>query len=84
MLVTYFILIIPAVLNRMQDDNKNGDGDSQKNTSRNDRASLDYVKERPEQPEPEQLAKSKEETWNGERKDRLTSQAGNGKYCFPF
>ncbi|XP_013202121.2 DNA annealing helicase and endonuclease ZRANB3 isoform X1 [Microtus ochrogaster] len=66
-----------AVLNRMQDDNKNGDGDSQKNTSRNDQASLDCVKECPEQPEPEQLANSREETWKGERKDRLTSQAGN-------
>lgn len=76
--------MIPAVLNRMQDDNKNGDGDSQKNTSRNDQASLDCVKERPKQPEPEQLANSKEETWKGERKDRLTSQAGNGKYCFRF
>lgn len=40
----------------MPDDNKNGDGDSQKNTSRNDQASLDCVEERPEQPEPEQLA----------------------------
>ncbi|XP_038206056.1 DNA annealing helicase and endonuclease ZRANB3 isoform X1 [Arvicola amphibius] len=66
-----------AGLNRMQDNNKNGDGDSQKNTSRNDQASLDCVKERPRQPEPEQLAKSKEETWKGERRDRLTSQAGN-------
>ena len=63
----------------MQDDNKNGDGDSQRNISRNDHASLDCVKERPEQPEPEQ-----EETWKGERKDMLTSQAGNGKYCFRF
>ncbi|XP_075843902.1 DNA annealing helicase and endonuclease ZRANB3 isoform X3 [Microtus pennsylvanicus] len=66
-----------AVLNCMQDDNKNGDDDSQKNTSRNDQASLDCVKECPEPPEPEQLANSKEETWKGERKDRLTSQAGN-------
>ncbi|XP_057626810.1 DNA annealing helicase and endonuclease ZRANB3 isoform X2 [Chionomys nivalis] len=66
-----------AVLNRMQDGNKNGDGDSQKNAPRNDLANLDCVKEHPEQSEPEQSTNSKEETWKDERKDRLTSQAGN-------
>ncbi|XP_027273553.1 DNA annealing helicase and endonuclease ZRANB3 isoform X2 [Cricetulus griseus] len=66
-----------AGLNHMQHDNKNEEVGSQKNTSKNDQASLDCVKQLPEQPAPKQLPTSKEEALNGEKEDRVTSQAGH-------
>ncbi|XP_059136826.1 DNA annealing helicase and endonuclease ZRANB3 [Peromyscus eremicus] len=66
-----------AGLNHVEDANKKEEVDSQKNTSKQDQAGLDYVKQLPGQPEPEQSANSKEDTLEGEREDRVTSQAGN-------
>ncbi|CAH7195658.1 Zranb3 [Phodopus roborovskii] len=60
-----------------QEDNKNESVGSQENTSKNGQASLACVKPLPEQPAPEQLPNSKEETLKNEKEDRLTSQAGN-------
>lgn len=68
----------------MQDDNKNEEVGSQKNTSKDDQASLDCVKQLPEQPAPEQVPASKEAALEGEKEDRVTSQAGNRRYCFRF
>ncbi|KAL6085926.1 hypothetical protein STEG23_027474, partial [Scotinomys teguina] len=66
-----------AGLNHVENANKNKEVDSQKNTSKQDQASLDCVKQFPGQPELEHSANGKEETLEGEKEDRVTSQAEN-------
>ncbi|XP_008830671.1 DNA annealing helicase and endonuclease ZRANB3 [Nannospalax galili] len=64
-------------LSCIQYNNKNEEDDSQKDTSKNDQASLDYGKQVLEQSEPDQLADSKEDTSKDEQEDRLTPRAEN-------
>lgn len=68
-----------AGLNHMENNNKNGEDNSQKSSSKNDQAGLDCLKQLPEHSEVGQLANKKEETLEGEREGRLLSQAGTGQ-----
>ena len=79
-----FIILQIDSLKYTQDKNKNEKDDSQKGTSRKVWTDSECEKQVLAPPEPELLAKSKEEVSKIEREDGRMPQPGDGKTCSHF